>query len=82
MQIRRVKLSEGDRLAIPSSFRNEMGIGPGDTVMVELKDGELRIRSVNTAVARVQGKVRALNPAGRSLVDELIAERKSAAGRE
>lgn len=82
MPIERVKLSEGDRLAIPSSFRDEMGVGPGDTLMVELTDGELRIRSINTAITRVQGKVRALNPAGRSLVDELIAERKNAAGRE
>lgn len=52
---------------IPASFRREMGIAPGDTVIVELDHGELRVRSLSAAIRRVQERMRELNHDGRLL---------------
>ena len=67
---------------IPASFRREMGITPGDTLIVELEDGELRVRSLPLAIRQVQERMRELNPEGRLLSEELIADRRAEADRE
>ena len=82
MASQRVKLVEGGKLVIPAAFRREMGIKPGDTLIVEMDGGELRVRSLPSAIARVQARMRELNPEGRSLADELIADRRAEAARE
>ena len=77
-----VKIINGGKLVIPAQFRREMGIGAGDTVVVEMAQGELRIRSLSSAIRKAQAIVRELVPDHVSLVDELIAERKAEADRE
>ena len=73
---------EGGKLVIPAAFRREMGITPGDTVIVEMDEGELRVRSLSSAIRRVQERMRELNPEGRLLSEELIADRRAEADRE
>ena len=82
MPSQRVKVVEGGKLVIPASFRRAMGVKPGDTVIVELDQGELRVRSLPSAIEGVQARMRELNPDGRSLVDELIADRRAEAARD
>lgn len=82
MQFQRVKVVEGGKLVIPATFRREMGIAPGDTLIVELDEGELRVRSLSSAIRRVQERMRELNPEGRLLSEELIADRRAEAARE
>ena len=82
MPSQRVKVVEGGKLVIPAAFRREMGVKPGDTVIVELDHGELRVRSLSSAIRRVQERMRELNPEARSLADELIADRRAEAARE
>ena len=82
MPSQRVKIVEGGKLVIPAAFRREMGIAPGDTVVVELDAGELRVRSLSSAIRQVQARMRELNPEGRLLSEELIAERRAEAERE
>ncbi len=82
MQSQRVKVVEGGKLVIPAAFRREMGITPGDTVIVEMDEGELRVRSLSSAIRRVQERMRELNPEGRLLSEELIADRRAEADRE
>ncbi|TNC47721.1 AbrB/MazE/SpoVT family DNA-binding domain-containing protein [Rubellimicrobium rubrum] len=82
MPSQRVKIVEGGKLVIPAAFRREMGIAPGDTVVVELDAGELRVRSLSSAIRQVQARMRELNPEGRLLSDELIADRRAEAARE
>ncbi|MRX52023.1 AbrB/MazE/SpoVT family DNA-binding domain-containing protein [Paracoccus sp. S-4012] len=82
MQSQRVKVVEGGKLVIPAAFRRAMGIAPGDTVIVELDEGELRVRSLSSAIRRVQERMRELNPDGRILSEELIADRRAEAARE
>ena len=82
MASQRVKLVEGGKLVISAAFRREMGVKPGDTLIVEMDEGGLRVRSLPSAIQRVQARIRELNPEGRSLVDELIADRRAEAARE
>ena len=82
MASQKVKLVEGGKLVIPASFRRELGVKPGDTLIVEMDGGELRVRSLPSAIARVQAQMRELNPEGRLLSEELIADRRAEAARE
>jgi AbrB family looped-hinge helix DNA binding protein len=78
-----VKIIEGGKLVIPAAMRRAMGIGRGDTVVVELlPDGELRVRPLASAVREAQEIVRKSVRPDRSLADELMRERKRDAIRE
>ena len=71
-----VKIIEGGKLVIPAAMRRAMGIGRGDTVVVELlPDGELRVRPLASAVREAQEIVRKSVRPDRSLADELMRER-------
>ena len=76
-----VRIIQGGKLVIPASMRRALGIASGDTVMVGVEDGELRIRSMAKAVERAQAIVRRRVPRGVSLADELIEERRREAER-
>jgi AbrB family looped-hinge helix DNA binding protein len=78
----RVRVNENGRVVIPASFRKTLGIRAGDEVVLEMKDDELRISTVKSRVERAQRRVRRYMKSGRSLADELIAERREAAKRE
>lgn len=82
MPSQKVKVVEGGKLVIPASFRRAMGISPGDTVIIDLDGGELRVRSLPSAIARVQERMRELNPDGRLLSEELLSDRRAEAARE
>jgi|ERR1051326_347054 AbrB family looped-hinge helix DNA binding protein len=78
----RTQIAEGGRLVIPASFRAALGVDTGDTLLLRLEDGEIRVLTANTALRRSQQLLRPFLPEGRSLVDELVAERRAAAERE
>ena len=82
MQPQRVRIIEGGKLIIPASMRRELGIATGDTVLVDVADGELRVRSMSKAIERAQAILRRHVPEGVSLADELIADRRREAERE
>jgi AbrB family looped-hinge helix DNA binding protein len=48
MQTQRVRIIEGGKLVIPAAMRRELGIATGDTVLVDVAEGELRVRSLST----------------------------------
>ena len=83
MATRRVRIAPGGRVVIPAEFRKALGVGIGDDMVIELNGDELRLRSRQAAIKRVQAMVRKYVPdASRSLADELIAERREEAARE
>jgi AbrB family looped-hinge helix DNA binding protein len=82
MQTTRVKVAEGGRVVIPAEYRKQLGLRPGDNVILQLDDGEIRLYTVREAIRRAQEMVRRYVPEGVSLVDELIAERRAEAARE
>lgn len=76
------QINENGRVVIPASFRRALGIGPGDTLVLRIEKDELRITTLQQRVARAQQWMRKHGGRGRSLADELIAERRQAAQRE
>lgn len=63
---------------IPAHFRKALGIRPGDTVVMELGDKELRLETRGQSIARAKA-IAAPYLGTRSLADELIAERRAEA---
>ena len=82
MPSRHVKIAPGGRVVLPAEFRKALGVSVGDSVVIELRDGELRLRSLDAAIRRAQETVRKYVPEGVSLADELIRERRKEAARE
>ncbi len=82
MQTVTAKLGKSGRLVLPVQFRKALGVEPGDELILALDKGELRIFTREEAIGRAQGLVRRYIPSDRSLVDELIQERRSESARE
>lgn len=78
----RLRVNENGRVVIPASFRKALGINAGDEVVLRIEDDELRITTLQRRLARAQRRIRRYVKPGRSLVDELIAERHEAAKNE
>ncbi len=77
-------LTVGDRgrLVLPASVRKRLGLKKGDRVSLIVRPGgEMRLISLREVARRFRGAYAHLAP-GRSLVDELIAERRDEARRE
>ncbi len=70
------------RLLIPADLRGAMKLGEDGLVTARVDDGVLILMSPDTAIRKAQELVRRYIPEGVSLVDELIAERRSEAARE
>jgi AbrB family looped-hinge helix DNA binding protein len=78
----RVRVNENGRVVIPASFRKALGIETGDEVVLRIEDEELRITTLKHRIRQAQKLVRKHIKPGRSLVNELIAERREAARNE
>ncbi len=78
----RARLNQNGRVVIPAAHRESLGIKPGDEIILRVEDGELRITTMKRRIERAQRLIREHSKAGRSLADELIAERRQAAKRE
>ena len=78
----RLRVNENGRVVIPAEFRKTLGIKAGDEVIARVEDDELRITTVKARIARAQRLVRQYIKPGRSLADELIAERRREARNE
>lgn len=82
MTTTKTRVNENGRLVIPASLRKQLGIRPGDEVELRVEDDELRITTLKHRIERAQRLVRKYIKPGRSLSDELIAERREAARNE
>ena len=76
------KLNERGRLVIPAAYRKLLGIKPGDSVVMRIEDNELRISGVMQALERARRLISDHVPAGESLSESLIKDRRSEAARE
>ncbi len=83
MERQSVKVIEGGKIVLPARFRRALGIEPGDTVTIELDEHELRLKTLDGWIRKVQAMTAHVRPVdGRSLVDEFIAEKREDAARE
>jgi bifunctional DNA-binding transcriptional regulator/antitoxin component of YhaV-PrlF toxin-antitoxin module len=75
-------LDKGGRFVVPARFRKEMGWEQGDKLTLEVIENELRVVSVKQAIRNAQKMVARQVPAGVSLVDELLRDRKNETRRD
>jgi AbrB family looped-hinge helix DNA binding protein len=75
-------LAANGRIVIPVAIREELGFKPGETLVMHVEDGALHVESYPALIHRIQQEIAQYIPAGVSLADELIAERREEARRE
>lgn len=77
-----VQLGDRGRLVLPAEIRKRLKLREGDALIVTVQpDGSLRLTSPDQIVRETRGVYRT-RAGRRSLVDELIAERRAEAKRE
>jgi AbrB family looped-hinge helix DNA binding protein len=77
-----VTLGDRGRLVLPAAIREQLRLTSGDRFLLRVEeDGSIRLESFRAIAERNRGLFAGLAP-GRSLVDELIAERRAEAARE
>ena len=79
MQDFKTKLGKGGRIVIPTEYRRELGVEPGDEIILHLDEEGLRLYTPAQAAARSQALVRRYVPEERNLSEELISERREEA---
>jgi bifunctional DNA-binding transcriptional regulator/antitoxin component of YhaV-PrlF toxin-antitoxin module len=72
----KTKLGEDGQIVIPPEFLQALGLEVGDTVILRLEDGKVRIFTPQQAIRRAQELINKYLPEERSLSDELIEERR------
>lgn len=77
-----VRLGEGGRLVIPAEVRRRLRLDVGDELVLRVVDAELRITTLAAAIERAQRTVAPYVAGRSSVVEELIAERRSEATKE
>jgi len=85
MQPVKVKVSEAGEVSLPAEFLDRLHIRGGDTVVLTLDEGDIRIRSSSAAAvqpARRLAKELEQKYGPLPTVDEFIAERRKEAARE
>lgn len=70
------RVTEGGRIVIPASVRRQLNLSMGDEVVMLVKDSEVTLLSRAEALRRAQAIVASRVPRERSLVEELLAERR------
>ncbi|MCY3920741.1 MAG: AbrB/MazE/SpoVT family DNA-binding domain-containing protein [Chloroflexota bacterium] len=82
MQPTATKIDKHGRVVIPADYRRALGLRPGDSLTIKLDDGALRLVTLAQAIREAQEFVAKYVDKDRSLVAELIAERRAEAARE
>ncbi|MBW8877435.1 MAG: AbrB/MazE/SpoVT family DNA-binding domain-containing protein [Acidobacteria bacterium] len=77
----RVPVGPQGRLVIPSEIRRQLGIAPGDVLIAFIEDERLVLEKREAVLQRLRRRFAHI-PAGVSLADELISERRSESKRE
>lgn len=70
------------RLVLPADIGTSLGLEGGGELVLEVQDRQLRGSTRGAALRRAQAMVAAMVPAGVSLSEELIADRRAEAARD
>jgi AbrB family looped-hinge helix DNA binding protein len=70
------------RVVIPAALRKALGLQPGQVLVGRVEDGRLILERREAILDRLQSCFAGAVPAGISLADELVAERREEARRE
>jgi AbrB family looped-hinge helix DNA binding protein len=78
----KTRLNNNGRIVIPAEIRHQLGLEPGDTVLLSVEGDVLKVESHRTRIRKVQESMRQFIPPGRGLSKELIADRREDAQQE
>jgi AbrB family looped-hinge helix DNA binding protein len=76
------KINQNGRIVIPAAIRRQMGLKAGDSLLMDVEDGVLRLETHRARIRRIQREFAQYNRPGVLASDELIAERREEARRE
>jgi AbrB family looped-hinge helix DNA binding protein len=76
------RVDPNGRIVLPAAVRRQLGVAPGDQVVLHVEKDGVRVSSIAAAVRDAQATVRRHLRPGTKLVDELLAWRRSEVGRE
>lgn len=77
-----VRVAADGRIVIPAAIRHELGFLPGDALVLESDGDSLLVRRFDAVIRETQEAFAPYRVDGRSIVDELIADRRAEAARE
>ena len=75
-------VADGGRIVIPAAVRDQLGLNIGSDIVMTVEDDHATLMNAKAARQRARQRVRRFIPAGASLSEELMAERKKEASRE
>ena len=78
----RAKITDDGGVTIPAEYCEALGLAIGDEVILTLEDDQIRLSTVDAAIRRAQDLVSQYVDPQRSLVDELLADRRAEAKSE
>ena len=76
-----IVLGQQGRLVIPAAVRASLGLNPGDRLNLHVTGQRIVVQRAQDAVSELRGLAASV-PQSRSLVEELLAERRLAASTE
>lgn len=76
-----VQLGPQGRLVVPAALRRELGLMPGERLLIRVKDGALILEPRQTVERRLRERFHKVDRQV-SLADALIAERRAEAARD
>jgi len=77
-----VALGQRGRLVLPAELRKSLGLRAGDQLVVEMDEHSIRLTPRTLLAQRDRGAFVQFTQRGRSLVDELLEERRAEAARD
>jgi bifunctional DNA-binding transcriptional regulator/antitoxin component of YhaV-PrlF toxin-antitoxin module len=77
-----VVMAENGRLVVPAQLRQALGMARGGKMVASVRDGALVLEPFDTAMQRVRDVARRYVESGKSVVDELLSERRQDAARD
>jgi len=76
MPVEVTRMSENGRVLIPASCRKELGFEPGEALTLRVDESGLHIQSRRQAIQKVRDNMKKYIKPGRSMSENLIAERR------
>ena len=79
MLARKVKLSLGGRIVVPTDMRRALSIEVGDELFMKVENQELKIFNLRHAIKEAQALMAKYNPKKIRLSDQIIEDRRNEA---
>jgi AbrB family looped-hinge helix DNA binding protein len=76
MEIVKSRIDQAGRILIPASHRQLLHLMPGQDVILQMEEGELRVRSFKESAKHARNLVKQYNSKDQDLVELLFQARK------